>query len=338
MEFFYLSDYCWIVFFAFSSVDSLFSQLHKHLKKTRQAAYAAGTCKNHRTQWKAHLSSCLHFDLPYLPASLDTVFILSVFKSFHDPSVGEELFKRRKTSSHCYWFRFSFLRDVWAALTLHGFDHLHRHLPSRAPLVTPALLHTLVQCWVSQFDFVFNCAFLFAFFRFARISNLVPVSARSFDPAKHLCCGDIKITIVVSGYLFLSNGLKLIRWGPKYSPFPYLVILTTFCAQSGLTWRWAPFYQLPLSPCLFTLVGRSGHYIITKLQFMLVFRSHLQRLRIPTLLSLGAIPSVEGELRGLFVLVSQANLFRFMVIGRLMPTKFTLSFLRMRSCASHGIW
>ena len=57
-----------------------------------------------------------------------------------------------------------------------------------------------------------------------------------------------------------------------------------------------------------------------------------------TLLSLGAIPSVEGELRGPFVLVFQANLFRFMVIGRLAPTKFILSFPRMLSCASRGVW
>ena len=57
-----------------------------------------------------------------------------------------------------------------------------------------------------------------------------------------------------------------------------------------------------------------------------------------TLLSLGAIPSVEGELPGPFVLVFQANLFRFIVIGRLTPTKFILSFPRMLSCASHGVW
>ena len=82
-------------------------------------------------------------------------------------------------------FDFPFYETFELRLTLRGLDRMHRHLPSRAPPVTPDLLRALVQCWVSPFDFVFNCAFLFAFFLFARISNLVPVLARAFDPAKH---------------------------------------------------------------------------------------------------------------------------------------------------------
>ena len=67
------------VFFAFSSVDSSSAQ---DLKKTRWAAYAAGTRKNHKTQWKAYLSFCLYFDLrAYLPALLDTVCLYCQFLS-----------------------------------------------------------------------------------------------------------------------------------------------------------------------------------------------------------------------------------------------------------------
>ena len=77
-------------------------------------------------------------------------------------------------------FDFPFYETFELRLTLHGLDRIHWHLPSRALPVTPDLLCALVQCRGSQFDFVFNCAFLFAFFLFACISNLVPVSARSF--------------------------------------------------------------------------------------------------------------------------------------------------------------
>ena len=89
---------------------------------------------------------------------------------------------------------FSFYDTFELRLILRGLDRMHKHLPSRAPLVTPALLRALVQCRGSQLDFVFNCALLFACFLFARTSNLVPVSARSFHPDKHLCRRDIKIT------------------------------------------------------------------------------------------------------------------------------------------------
>ena len=130
-------------------------------------------------------------------------------------------------------FDFPFYETFELRLTLRGLDRVHRHLPSRAPPVTPDLLRTLVQCRGSQFDFVFNCAFLFAFFLLHaflilcqfRLGLLIPLNIYDAEISKEL----------VSGYLFLSNGLKLIRPEPKYSPFPYLVILTTFCAQFGLT-------------------------------------------------------------------------------------------------------
>lgn len=63
-------------------------------------------------------------------------------------------------------FDFPFYETLELRLTLRGLDRIHRHLPSRAPPVTPDLLRALVQCRGSQFDFVFNCAFLFAFFSF----------------------------------------------------------------------------------------------------------------------------------------------------------------------------
>ena len=80
-----------ICFFAFLSVDSSFAQLRRNLKETKRVAYAAGTRKNHRTQWKAYLSFYLYFDLPYLPASLDTVCLYCQLKPLHDSSVGTEL-------------------------------------------------------------------------------------------------------------------------------------------------------------------------------------------------------------------------------------------------------
>ena len=61
--------------------------------------------------------------------------------------------------------------------------------------MTPHILFKLVQHSFSPDsspeEITFSCAFLFAFFLLARISNIVPASVRSFDSRKHLCKGDI---------------------------------------------------------------------------------------------------------------------------------------------------
>ena len=115
--------------------------MRKDLKKTRRAAYAAGTRKNHRTQWKAYLSFCLYFDLPYLPASLDTVCLYCQFlsRSMTPQSVRNYL-SGVKLLHVVTGFDFPFYETFELRLTLRGLDRIHRHLPSRAPPVTPDLL------------------------------------------------------------------------------------------------------------------------------------------------------------------------------------------------------
>ena len=194
------------------------------------------------------------------------VFILSVFKSFHDSSVGEELSKQPKLHV---------VTGFELHLTLHGLDRMHRHLPSRAPPVTPDLLCALVQCRGSQFDFIFNGTF----FLFARISNLVPVSARSFDPAKHLCQVDIKITS-----FRLSVSFKWSKTNQTRTKVLALHLLRNSDHLLCPVWTYlkmCTFLPAPVQPVFFTLEGLSGHYtIITKSQFVLVFRSRLQRLGV----------------------------------------------------------
>ena len=255
--------------------------MRKDLKKTRRAAYAAGTRKNHRTQWKAYLSFCLYFDLPYLPASLDTVCLYCQFLSCSmTPQSVRNYLSVVKLLHIVTGFDFPFYETFELCLTLCGLDHMHRHLPSCAPPVTPDLLCALMQCRGSQFDFIFNCTFLFTFFLFARISNLVPVLARSFDPTKHLCCRDIKITsfgLSVSFKLSKTN-----QTGTKVLTLPLLSNSDHLLCPVQAYLKMCTFLPAPVSaPAFFTLEGHFGHYtIITKSQFMSVFRSHLQRLGV----------------------------------------------------------
>lgn len=69
------------VFLPFVFIDTLLTKLQRDLKKTRQAAYADGTHKNHKTQWRAYLYFCFSFDLEPLPATLDTVCLYCQFLS-----------------------------------------------------------------------------------------------------------------------------------------------------------------------------------------------------------------------------------------------------------------
>ena len=75
------------------SADPILSQLSRDLKQSRKAAYATGTSKNHRTQWRTYLYFTLHFNLVFLPASLHTICLYCPFlsPSMTPPSVRNYL-------------------------------------------------------------------------------------------------------------------------------------------------------------------------------------------------------------------------------------------------------
>ena len=79
---------------------------------------------------------------------------------------------------------------------------------------------------ISLKDLVFSCAFLFAFFLFARISNLAPASVGSFDPKKHLCRGDIVVTSF--GLLVSFKWSKTNQTGAKPLTIPSLSISDSY--------------------------------------------------------------------------------------------------------------
>lgn len=80
------------------------------------------------------------------------------------------------------------------------------HLTEQKAPVSPALLVQLCKLTdhMGHLGPLFKCLFTLAFFRFLRVSNLVPPSGRVFDKTRQLCRGDI---IVQSDSL-----LGLIKW------------------------------------------------------------------------------------------------------------------------------
>ena len=155
-----------------------------------------------------------------------------------------------------------------------------KHAPSRAPPVTPELVQELIKCATySPHDLVFSCAFLFAFFLFAQISNLAPASVSSFDPSKQLCRGDIVVTrfgLSVSFKWSKTNqtGSKLLKVPLLYTSDPHLCPVHAYLRMCS---------RLPattLAPAFLTGYRAGSYIVITKSQFVLVFRIRLARMGV----------------------------------------------------------
>lgn len=125
---------------------------------------------------------------------------------------------------------------------------------------------------------MFSCAFLFAFFLFARISNLAPVSVGSFDTKKHLCRGDIIVTSF--GLLVTFKWSKTNQTGDKpltipllYTSDPHLCPVRVYLMCSRLP---AP----AAAPAFFTACRSGSYLVITKLQFVSVFQDCLAHIGV----------------------------------------------------------
>ena len=162
-------------------IDRELRELRRDLKVTRKAAFAAGTHKNHLTQWRTYLLFCLYFSFDFLSATVDTVCLFSQFfsRSLTPASVCNYL--RGVKFLHVAWVMISpHFAPFCIRITLRGIDRMALHCPTYVPPVTPSILFSLIELSHSVDSspeyITFSCAFLFPFFLMARISNIVPLS------------------------------------------------------------------------------------------------------------------------------------------------------------------
>jgi len=126
---------------------------------------------------------------------------------------------------------------------------------------------------------VFSCAFLFAFYLLARISNIVPASARLFDPSKHLCRGDVKTTEF--GLQVTFRWSKTNQSGYRRLILPLLHIPNSLLCPVRMYHEMCTLIPIPDCAPAFSVLTRSRSYTtITKSQFVEVLRSRLTRLQI----------------------------------------------------------
>lgn len=249
------------------------SQLSSDLKKSRKAAYATGTSKNHRTQWRTYLYFTLHFNLVFLPASLHTVCLYCQFLSWSmtPPSVRNYL-SGVKLLHLMLGFEFPHLSSHELKLTLCGIDRLAQHRPHRAPLIIPTLLRTLVASGVDfdPVDITFLCAFfLFLAFLILFLSPSLPRESRS------TCRGDVVPTHY--GLCVQFTWSKAIQFGERVLELPLVHIPDSPICPVCLFYLMCEIIPAPQSAPLFVIPSCSGRLRpVLKSQFVSVLHDRLQ--------------------------------------------------------------
>ena len=162
-------------------------KLKGDLKSSRRQAYAEGSQRNLRIQLETFLLFCIYFGFSYLPVQTETLSLYAQFlsRSFKSTQSIKNYLLLGYSTDH--------INEFLINLGLKGIARSHPHLVKQARAITPEILLKLFSYLDVQdpFDATFWCLFLFAFFLFARKSNLVPNSKKEFKSGKFLRREDV---------------------------------------------------------------------------------------------------------------------------------------------------
>ncbi|PFX15204.1 THAP domain-containing protein 4 [Stylophora pistillata] len=218
-------------------------------------------------------------------ASLQTICLYCQFlsRSMTPPSVRNYL-SGVKLLHFMLGFEFPDLSAHEFKITLRGIERLAQHRPHRAPPITPDFLSTLVSCGVDfdTSDITFSCAFLFTFFLFAHISNLVPESSQvSHAPEdKRICRGHVVPTHY--GLCVKFTWSKTVQFGQRVLELPLVRVPHSPLCPVRMFYLMCELVPAPDSATLFVLPSRSGRLRpVLKSQFVLVMRQPLQSAGVP---------------------------------------------------------
>lgn len=176
--------------------------------------------------FKAYLAFCEHFNLTAINPSVDTICMYTEFlaRSFKSSKaivnyvsavrLLHKLVGVQASSLHCFE-----LDLMLRAMSV----TLDRTLPCRQP-VSIGLLSSLCQLCekLDTLGTVVKCVFLFAFFGFLRISNVVPSAAAKFDRTRHLCGGDVFTTTTGLDIIIKWSKTRQTRFGGHTITLPRL--------------------------------------------------------------------------------------------------------------------
>ena len=217
---------------------------------------------------------------------------------------------------------YPFTKDFILSLTLRGIARNALHTPRRAPPVTPSILlrisHVL-DCEGDPRSSTLFCAFLFTFYLMARLANIVPKSAKSFDPRRHLTRGDVAVTS--HGLLVAFKCTKTIQFGERLLHIPLLRITDSPLCPVSAYLRMIRLVPARRSCPVFLILGPKG-LVLQSVVLFLLFAHTWSRPGFPMPRVSGVILFDEEQPRGPLGVEFQGKLSSCMVTGLVMPTNF----------------
>ena len=158
------------------------SSLKKDLNISRRSAYAEGTLKNLKIQWESYLSFCMYFGLIYLPADTNVLCLYAQCLSGTVKSTQSirNYISGIKTMHYISGYATDNINDFLLNLSLIGIARFKPHCVQQAQPFSPNMLVQMSSFMdVSEpNDTVYWCQILFAFYLFARKSNLIPTTIK----------------------------------------------------------------------------------------------------------------------------------------------------------------
>ena len=200
------------------------SSLKKDLNISRRSAYAEGTVKNLKTQWETFLNFCLYFGLAYLPVNTEVLCLYAQFlsRTFDSTQSIRNYISGIKTMHYILGYSIDNINNFLLNLSLKGMARLKPHCIKQALPITPNMLLQIYSFMnmSDPNDAVYWCLFLFAFYLFARKSNLVPTSKKDLKSNKFLLRKSVSVE---EEYLLVTmNWSKTIQFGERVLQTPLI--------------------------------------------------------------------------------------------------------------------
>ena len=169
-----------VVSFLLFVPGSWLSDLHKDLRFTQRHAFAPGTVKNLKSQWKKFFHFCHMLGQYSFPVSEDTLclYIQFLSRSLKSPASIRNYVSGLKCLHDMLGYSFPGYQSLPVKLTFKGLDKLTKHVPHQAHPITVSLLrriHGLLD-FTDQVHVVVWCLFLFCFLSFSRKSQFIPAN------------------------------------------------------------------------------------------------------------------------------------------------------------------
>lgn len=176
---------------------SWLTTLQQDLLHTQRQAFAKGSLKNLKSQWKKFLGFSVNRGVLHLPVSLQDLclYIQFLTRSLKCPKSIRNYVSGLKTLHLLLDIPFPSYTELQLKLTFRGVDRSLCHVPHQAEPITTAILSQIHQ--VLNFSLplhvVIWCLFLFSFFLFARRSQFVPDSTSPSHTSNLVSRQDISV-------------------------------------------------------------------------------------------------------------------------------------------------